>query len=123
MYAYAVDFDGTLCENAWPNIGAPNYAMLEYCINLRACGHKLILWTCRDGDSLREAIEWCSGYGLAFDAVNENLPERIALFGTDPRKVGADYYIDDKNHPIITATPQEEAFAFCDRPKPKEYCD
>ena len=32
-----------------------------------------------------------------FDAVNENLPERIALYNNDCRKIGADYYIDDKN--------------------------
>lgn len=53
-------------------------------------------WTCRVGERLQEAVEWCRGYGLEFDAVNENLPEIIECFGTDTRKVCADIYIDDK---------------------------
>ena len=43
------------------------------------------------------AVEWCKKHGLAFDAVNENLPEVIALYGNDSRKVSADLYIDDKS--------------------------
>lgn len=54
------------------------------------------MWTCRTDGKLKDAIEWCKEHGLKFDAVNENLPERIAMFGTDPRKIGADEYIDDK---------------------------
>ena len=26
----AVDFDGTLCENKWPEIGMPNEELIEY---------------------------------------------------------------------------------------------
>ena len=40
-------------------------------------------------------------HGLKFDAVNENLPEMIKLFGSDSRKVFADYYLDDKNLSLI----------------------
>ncbi len=34
---------------------------------------------------------------LEFDTVNENLPEHIALYNNDCRKIYADRYIDDKN--------------------------
>lgn len=93
----AVDFDGTLCRDAWPGIGAANHRLIK---KLKARhqepGVKLILWTCREDEPLREAIRWCAAHGLAFDAVNENLPDRIAQYGGDCRKVNADLYIDDK---------------------------
>jgi hypothetical protein len=98
----AVDFDGTLCEYAFPNIGEQNEQhkqLMKLLIELRNKGHKLILWTNR-GDNkqypvLTEAIEWCKEKGLEFDAINENLPEQIKLSGPSP-KIMADYYIDDK---------------------------
>lgn len=93
----AVDFDGTLCENKWPEIGEPNRGLIEFLIFAKKTyGTKLILWTCRSGDRLLEAVNWCMGYGLIFDAVNKNLPEIIEQFGEDTRKINADLYIDDK---------------------------
>ena len=93
----AIDFDGTLCENKWPEIGAPNEELFLYLRTRQQLeGAKLILWTCREGVQLTEAVDWCKKRGLIFDAVNENLPERIAMFGTDPRKISADEYIDDR---------------------------
>lgn len=68
----AVDFDGTLCENKWPEIGEANEDMIYYLRKRQAEGDKLILWTCRVGDMLRKAINWCYNYGLIFNAVNEN---------------------------------------------------
>ena len=94
---YAIDFDGTLCINEYPNIGQPIYKTIIFCKERKAEGHTLILWTCRSGKHLDEAVAWCKGHGLTFDAVNENLPEMIELFDNDCRKVFADYYIDDKN--------------------------
>ena len=93
----AVDFDGTLCENNWPGIGSPNEELLDYLRNRKKDGDKLILWTCRVGDMLQKAVEWCEERNLAFDAVNENLPEIIENFGSDTRKIFANEYIDDRN--------------------------
>lgn len=92
----AVDFDGCLCESKWPEIGAPNTRLIERLKRRVKQGDKLILWTCREGKQLDEAVEWCKAHGLEFDAVNVNLPEMNALYGNDSRKIGADYYIDDK---------------------------
>ena len=55
---YAVDFDGTLCENAWPNIGEPKSDVIYMLKKLRKEGSKLILWTCREGVLLDEAVMW-----------------------------------------------------------------
>ena len=92
----AVDFDGTLCGNAWPNIGPPRKGVIEYAKHQKQNGARLILWTNRVGERLDEAVAWCSEQGIVFDAVNENLPDIVEKFGSDCRKVFADEYIDDK---------------------------
>lgn len=92
----AVDFDGTLCENAWPGIGQARAGVIDYVLGQQMTGAKIILWTNRRGDKLEEAVKWCAARGIAFDAVNENLPEVIERFGGDTRKVFADEYLDDK---------------------------
>lgn len=93
---YAVDFDGTLCESKWPDIGAPNKRLIEHLRHEKYYhGAKIILWTCRVGQRLDEAVEWCKRFGLYFDAVNENLPENIVEYGNDSRKIYATCYIDD----------------------------
>lgn len=98
----AVDFNGTLCSNAWPYIGRPNEPVIEYVKHQKATGAELILWTNRSGERLDEAIWWCREHGIEFDAVNANLPRMIAAFGNDPRKVYADEYLDDKMIPLPT---------------------
>lgn len=93
----AVDFDGTLCENKYPNIGAMNTYLIDLLKKRQKVGDKIILWTCRVGKKLQEAINKCKEHGLIFDAVNENVPEIIKSFGSDTRKIFADEYIDDHN--------------------------
>lgn len=93
----AVDFDGTLCADRFPEIGAPNELIIGWLKMIRREGHKLILWTCRVDERLREAVRWCADLGLYFDTVNDNIPENVAKYGTNPRKVFADLYIDDKS--------------------------
>lgn len=93
----AVDFDGTLTmENLWPHIGTARKSLISWLIEARKSGHKVILWTCRDEQNLKNAIEWCSYYGLEFDAVNDNTEEHKGEYGGNPRKIFADVYIDDK---------------------------
>lgn len=91
----AVDFDGTLCEDAFPEIGMPNIYLIEALKSHQKNGDKLILWTCRCGKYLDKAVEWCKEQGLIFDAVNENVPDIIAKYGNGGPKVFADLYIDD----------------------------
>lgn len=93
----AVDFDGTLCENKWPEIGMPNEELIEYLKKRQANGEKLILWTSRNEEQTKDAVEWCKKHGLVFDAVNDNLPEIVEAFGGNCRKIFANEYIDDRN--------------------------
>ena len=92
----AVDFDGTLCYSNWPELGEPNRPLIEYLINQKRSGNELILWTCRAGEALEKAVSWCKDHDLTFDAVNDNLPEIIEMYGNNSRKITCDYYIDDK---------------------------
>ena len=94
----AVDFDGTLFEDKWPEIGEPNTALIDYLKKRQEQGDKLILWTCRCRENLDAAVKQCEEHGLIFDAVNENLPEAIEMFGDNSRKIFAHEYIDDKNY-------------------------
>ena len=97
---YAIDFDGTLCEDKFPDIGAPIEKMVESVKAWAYEGHKIILWTCRKGKELEDAQMWCLERGIVFDAINENLPETFAKYGGNTRKVFADRYVDDKNYSI-----------------------
>lgn len=95
-YICAIDFDGTLVKDAYPAIGEINEDVVNLAKIAKAHGHKLILWTCRNGIYLTEALAFCHDIGLEFDAVNTNLPEVIDMWGGDTRKVYANEYWDDK---------------------------
>lgn len=92
----AVDFDGTLCYDNFPFIGNPRYEIIDLIKRLKSTGWAIILWTNREGQLLKDAVEWCNNIGIELDAINANLPERTAFYGNDCRKIGADIYIDDK---------------------------
>ena len=91
----AVDFDGTLCEHQFPDEGPPNTRLisaLNYIKKRRDC--HLILWTCREGEDLERAIEFCRIRDLVFDSINSD----GGVTKWEPgRKVMADIFIDDKS--------------------------
>ena len=100
MKAIAIDFDGCLCDNAYPAIGAPHWGVIARAKMEQEAGSGLILWTCREGQLLLEAVAACESWGLHFDAINESLPSWIAAFDNAPRKVGASEYWDDRAVPM-----------------------
>lgn len=95
-YIIAVDFDGTLVEDKFPEIGKPKERVWTELLDAQKNGCKIILWTSRDNERLKEAVEFCISRGLHFDAINENLDECKVLFNNDTRKVYANEYWDDK---------------------------
>ncbi len=92
----AVDFDGTIVEHAYPEIGKEKLFAFQTLKELNKMGANLILWTFRTGKELDEAVEFCRKNGIEFYAVNKNYPEEV-LDDTVSRKINADIYIDDKN--------------------------
>lgn len=95
-YIIAVDFDGTLVEDKFPEIGKPREEVWRELFEAQDRGVKIILWTSRDNERLKAAVEFCTGRGLHFDAINDNLDECKILFDNDTRKVYANEYWDDK---------------------------
>lgn len=97
----AVDFDGILCEDKFPDIGKPKTMVIEAVKKLIDQGHEVVLWTSRTDRELDKAVIWCQRMGLNFCSINENAPSNVQQYkdkypnGT--RKVYADVYIDDHN--------------------------
>ncbi|SHI35478.1 hypothetical protein SAMN04488096_101255 [Mesonia phycicola] len=92
----AVDFDGTIVESRYPEIGETKIFAFETLKKLEQEGHRLILWTYRHGKRLQEAVDFCEKNGIKFYAVNQSYPEEEF----DPaisRKINADIFIDDRN--------------------------
>ena len=95
---YAVDFDGTLCENKFPEIGLPNLPLIEFLKAEQDKGNTIILYTMREDELLDDALDWLmSEHDFYPDEVNDNAKEMKEAFGNNPRKVFANVYIDDHN--------------------------
>ena len=92
----AVDFDGCLAVNKWPEVGEPIWKNINRLKEEQANGTKVILWTNRVGEPLEKAVGFCKEHDIHLDAVNENLPEIVEAFGGDCRKVFANEYWDDR---------------------------
>lgn len=89
----AIDFDDTITENSpYPITGKIREDAIRYITKLYEDGHTLILWTCRYGDYLEEAINLLAKSNLlhCFKYINEDGINKS-------RKIVADYYIDDRN--------------------------
>lgn len=92
----AVDFDGTLCDHRFPDIGGEVPEAFKYLREFQAAGARLILWTMRNdrpGEPvLTQAVEWCKERGITFWGVNNN-PEQHT-WSQSPKQY-AHIYIDD----------------------------
>ncbi len=92
----AVDFDGTIVEHEFPAIGKEMLFAFDTLKALQKKGHRLILWTYRAGNELKEAVEYCRKNGVEFYAVNRSYAEEI-MDSSISRKIDADVFIDDRN--------------------------
>ena len=94
----AVDFDGTIVEHRYPEIGKEIIFATDTLKMLINDGHQLILWTVREGEMLDEAVEWCRQRGVEFYAVNKDFPEEdVEKNENYSRKLRVDLFIDDRN--------------------------
>ena len=93
----AVDFDGTIVEHRYPQIGKEVPFAIATLKQLQQEKHRLILWSVREGALLDEAVEWCKSRGLEFYAVNKDYPEEQKGHQGFSRKLKADMFIDDRN--------------------------
>lgn len=94
----AIDFDGTIVEDRYPEIGPLRPGAREVINRLWASGRfKIIIWTCRTGEHAITARRFLLLNVVCFDKFNESCQQNIAEYGgVDTRKIYADMYIDDK---------------------------
>ena len=93
----AIDSDGTICRSPFPTIEGTMPGAKEVISRLHAGGHYIIIWTCRTGQNLLDAVNWMLKEGIPFDRVNDHNPDNLARYGDGGKKVYAHCYIDDKN--------------------------
>lgn len=93
----AIDFDGTIVEDAYPAIGKTKTFAFETLKQLQSEGYRLILWTYRSGKSLEDAVEFCRKNGIEFYAVNSSFEGEEFDQSVQSRKIDADLFIDDRN--------------------------
>lgn len=101
----AVDFDGVLATDCFPDIdkAIPNIELINELKMKQDHGSKIILWTCRTDGSLVDACDFLANLGFYPDSINENVKEVKESLDGGPRKVYADMYIDDKAKQLIFA--------------------
>lgn len=100
-----VDFDQTLCDSVYPDLGPPKGGALEAMRELKRMGFFIIVSSCRScswnwdlyyGDAPhvkavdrgvhKDMVRWLDEHGISYDVVDD---------GTKG-KVSASYYVDDK---------------------------
>jgi len=109
----AIDFDGTIVDHQYPDIGPAVPGAIESIRELQQRGHRVMLWTMRGdsvggGPTLTEAVNFCRNNGIEFgEWVNQN-PEQSSW--TTSNKQYANFYIDDaaigcplREHPSATS--------------------
>ena len=82
----AVDFDGTIVEDAYPGIGDPMIFAFETLKKLQEDGHRLILWTYRHGKHLQDAVEFCKENDIEFQ-ISFGLPYGEDVITTDETRL------------------------------------
>lgn len=88
----AVDFDGTITkDNKFPDVIGVLRDGCKEAIDYIRKNNKVILWTCRSGQYLDEAVEFLKANGIEVDGINAD------VYAKTDRKIMADIYIDDKN--------------------------
>ena len=104
-FILAVDYDGTLFEGSYPDKGAPKQDIIYKVKEFQNHGAEIVLWTCRGGKPLQEAVDRCmEEVGLEFDAINDNAPsnrewiegERANGQEFCDKKIFANFYVDDR---------------------------
>lgn len=93
----AVDFDGTIVEDQYPQIGKERPFAVATLKQLMKDGHYLILWTVRKGEKLDDAVKWCEDRGIRFFAVNKDYADDELDQLHHSRKIKADLFIDDRS--------------------------
>ena len=95
-FTIAIDFDDTIADTTFPQINGLKHQADIYINKLYSEGFNIIINTCRSGKYEGQVQEFLDKYGINYHYINSNLPESIAYYKQDCRKISADLYVDDK---------------------------
>ena len=95
MYV-CIDFDGTIVDHEYPEIGQPVPKAIDWLLRLQERGARFILWTMRSDSEeaplLSNAVQYLEDNGVVLSGINGN-PEQAEW--TSSPKAYADVYVDD----------------------------
>jgi len=100
QFRIAIDFDGTIVEHKYPDLGREAPGAFRWLKEFKEANAFLMLWTMRsdcpdygrDGPALTQAIELCRKNGVTFDLANH---DPVTTWTTSP-KLDAHLFIDDR---------------------------
>jgi len=107
----AVDFDGTICKQKWPEIGEPVPGAIEGLKKLLSDGHLLILYTLRNGPSLVEALDYLNRHEISLWGINDNPRQK---HWSASKKIHAHVYIDDAAYGCPLVYPEGTSMPYVD---------
>ena len=95
-----LDFDGTVVEHYFPEIGAENPHAIKVIARLQAAGHEIVLNTYRadiDVQHVHEALDFIHSFDEIQQPIEKFLPEKLdpRSFDLDIAKESNQLYIDD----------------------------
>lgn len=94
----AVDFDGTLVKDQFPNLGQPFIEGINTVNDMIEAGYEIVIWTARQ--ELVPVMEHLKNHGLNIDKVKINAHADYMLnrYESQGIKIGASIYIDDRGY-------------------------
>lgn len=103
-----IDVDGTVVTHAYPKMGH-DIGAVPVLKALTDKGHRLIIFTMRDGKHLQAAVDWFKENGIPIYGIQSNPTQKV---WTNSPKSLADLMIDDS----ALGCPLKYDFALSDRP-------
>jgi hydroxymethylpyrimidine pyrophosphatase-like HAD family hydrolase len=100
----AIDFDGTIVEEAFPELGALKPHAKRVMQRIRNEGGRIAIWTARN-KRFDEAIQtFLKDNDIPFDVYNDHFPENKEKYNWTAElgspKIFAEIYIDDRGYGV-----------------------
>jgi hypothetical protein len=102
MMIIGLDFDGTVVQHDYPEIGDPVPGAVIWLRRWLDAGAHIILWTMRSDRQLEEAVLYLQTHGITLWGINGNPSQKS--WTTSP-KAHCDLYVDDRAVGVPLAYP------------------
>lgn len=97
---FAIDLDGTIVEESFPEIGQLKPHAIRVMKRIKENGGKIAIWTSRSTSQAGKVQKFLAENNIPYDVYNEPFPEIKEKYEATSRKVFADIYIDDRAYGV-----------------------